>query len=331
MSRFLLALWVLALVLVQAGGANGSESYRESLTINVVGIDGSKRVLSRHNIVPGLSSLSPDSRLLAYLPAAAPREYPRELWVANVREPGERLVFQSPGWIYTFGWAPDGRAIALSMSHPSQGIWLIQPDGTGLRKVAGPGSGFPFGLSWSPDSRQLLYNRSGMMALLDVATGSSRDLAEGQNVGWSPDGDEILYQYERRGCSCLPEIRVFTVRSGVSRTLARGLAPRWSPDGSRIAYTRTRTGRRRPHSLWVVSSSGGKPRLLANRAGTGIWSPNGRWHAFIRLGRGSCKTHLILVSVRNRRTRPLVDETRYITPVKWTRRGLLYTGRKCLP
>jgi Tol biopolymer transport system component len=326
--RLFLTLSVLVVVLVQAGGATGKSSYREWLTFKEVGFDGSKRLLSTHNVVPEVSSLSPDSRQLAYAPYVYGTKS-KELWIANVRKAGERLLLRASGWIFTVAWAPNGRTIALAIGEPDAGIWLVESDGTGLRKVADGG----YGPAWSPDSRQLIYYRyvspGWHMAVVDLDTGSTRDLGEGQSLVWSPNAREIVYE-KILGCDCLPEIRVMSVSTGISRKLVRGRFPSWSPDAGRIAYTRPRQGA--PDSLWMIRSRGGKPRFLADRASTGVWSPNGRWIAFARLipSTVSCKNGLILVPTRGGRTRRLAVEARDITPQAWTRGGrVLYSATKC--
>jgi Tol biopolymer transport system component len=332
--RLLLALSVLAIVLVQAGGASGRESYSEWLTINSVALDGSKRVLSRHNVYPESSSLSPDQKQLAYAPYVSDGIRSKELWIADVNSPRRRLLVRAPGWITGVAWAPNGNAIALTIASSPwapepgvDGIWLAQADGSELHRVGERG----WFLTWSPDSRHITFVRyedfRSHIGVLDLDTGLARDLGEGQYARWSPHGTELVYE-KVLGCDCLPEIRVMSVATGESRKVARGLFPAWSPDGERIAYTRA--GRRILSSLWVVRSTGGKPRFVANRARTGVWSPNGRWMAVTRRV-GDCKTALSIVPTRGGAPRRLAVATRFITPQAWTRSGrVLYAATRCL-
>jgi Tol biopolymer transport system component len=324
----------MAIVLVQAGGASGRESYSEWLTMNHVALDGSKRILSRHNVYPESSSLSPDQRHLAYAPYISDGMKSKELWVADVNSPRRRLLVQAPGWITSVAWAPNGSAIALTISSPPwmsepgvDGIWLVQADGSELHRIGERG----WFLTWSPDSRQIAYVRyedfRAHIGVLDLETGLARDLGEGQYARWSPHGTKLVYE-KVLGCDCLPEIRVMSVTTGESRKVARGLFPAWSPDGERIAYTRA--GRRILSSLWVVRSTGGKPRFVAKRARTGLWSPNGRWMAVTRRV-GDCKTALSIVAMRGGALRRLAVATRFIAPQAWTRSGrVLYAATKCL-
>ena len=60
-------------------------------------------------------------------------------------------------------WSPDGRLIAFNLrflDSPGSQIWVVHPDGTGLRELTLPSSGYAsYEPVWSPDSSRLLFER----------------------------------------------------------------------------------------------------------------------------------------------------------------------------
>jgi Tol biopolymer transport system component len=333
MRLLMSGLLAVCLVGLVPGAANGRPGSREFLTFNVVGLDGHKRVLSRHNFVPETSSLSPNHTQFAYAPYVSDGVKSDELWVADVYSPRERLVARMPAWIVAVAWSPSDIGIAVSVLSPpptsgADGIWLIPANGLEprrLTKFAGP-------IVWAPDGRRLAFMRwdggTWQLGVLDIETGVITTLGEGQNPAWAPGGRQLVYE-KVLGCTCLPEIRVVSMVTGRSRRLLRGLSPSWSPNGRFVAFHR---GSR--NSLWVVSSRGGRPRFLAERASTGLWSNKSRWVAFARrvANARTCRTSLNVVSIHGGQIRRLAVETRVIAPAMWTISGrgrLIYSATRC--
>lgn len=111
--------------------------------------------------------------------------------------PNDRLADSLPAW------SPDGRTIAFvrqrvkpNLVYGPAAIFLIRPDGRGLRRLARGTSP-----SWSPDGRHLVYAKGDGIYRIG-ADGSGRMRIAGGLVGgrgsvlqprWSPDGRKILY------------------------------------------------------------------------------------------------------------------------------------------
>jgi Tol biopolymer transport system component len=82
-------------------------------------------------------------------------------------------------------WSPDGRSIAFARS-PARGVsdvWLVRPNGTGLRRLTTtpiPPQGVAHigstPLAWSPDSRQILAFRHDRFAVVKITTRAGRTL-----------------------------------------------------------------------------------------------------------------------------------------------------------
>ncbi len=130
-------------------------------------------------------------------------------------------------------------------------------DGTGVRQMTHDPRGAMFP-AWSPDGTKIVYEGSGGLFVLDVATGES-----------TPTHDESPIQSSNQWFSPQSE-------------------PQFTPDGSSLIYTGRSRGRL---VLRTVPVAGGKSTLLVgpgegvNDAGNGSLSPDGSLVTFLGSGR----------------------------------------------
>src|SRR5580704_15661092 len=91
------------------------------------------------------------------------------------------------------------------------------------------GTGHLTALDWSPDGQSLLFSTSGGIEILDVETGGSQKVADGNYGRWSPSGDWISYVTPQRHATILNlrthETKMIDPRSEMAWQVE------WSPDG----------------------------------------------------------------------------------------------------
>jgi Tol biopolymer transport system component len=175
-------------------------------------------------------------------------------------------------------------------------------------------------VSWSPDSRSLLFS--------GFKQGGSADIyvmrADGSRVkrltnhpasdtwgSFSPDGRRIAFQSKRDGAQ--EDIYVMNADgSNVKRLTTdegRDIAPSWSPDGKRIAFSSSRDG-----GLHVyVMNSDGKKQVRLTKLGSEpikyynpVWSPNGRKLVFYS-DKGDRKDQIHVIDAGGSRQTMLTD------------------------
>jgi tricorn protease len=151
----------------------------------------------------------------------------------------------------------------------------------------------------SDGTSQIVYELGGALAVLDLGSGTSRQLsievptdgvasrpervaASGniENFALAPKGERALFA--ARGDIFSAPIEHGPTRNLTRSTKAHDRLPRWSPDGTQVLFVSDQSGE---EELWVVDASGaGAARQLTNGAGGRIWnpqwSPDGKWVAW---------------------------------------------------
>lgn len=175
-------------------------------------------------------------------------------------------------------WSPSGRALAVIMQR--DGIHIVRPDGTEVRKVTSRGAA---DLDWSVRSEivfsDVIRTRSNLYTVRPGGAGLRRLTRNGMSdqPSWSPNGRKLIFRrriVDGKGRFVRFEIRTMRADGTQRRRIARGAtSPVWSPNGKRIAYSR---GSR----IVTADPDGGRrrvvyrvPRVVAGSVAGLAWQP----------------------------------------------------------
>lgn len=156
----------------------------------------------------------------------------------------------------------------------SGGYFVMNADGTGLRRIAGIGPnetswGCP---SWFPDGKRVVFAKLFNLYVASIGGTSIEQITHGDNTFYrpsvSPDGQFIACDgYGRSGYAGI--ILMFADGTGISRiTTGRNeidsdAGASWSPDGSQIVFSGYR-GRSKSAGVYLVNRDGSGLRRLSN-------------------------------------------------------------------
>ena len=200
-------------------------------------------------------------------------------------------------------WAPDHRRLVFERVDyeadpgPTVNLWLINADGTGLRRLTSaipPNqvNGFAFG--GSPPF--VAYGDDDGIWTIEPGAAEATNVlpAGGEYPAIAPNGSSLAYIRGQSDDEQRATLNVLDLASRSQRTIFVGRprtcgvhAPDWSPDGGWIAFVlcADRGDQNLVFSLWLVRPDGkdlhqvvqGRPR---GEVVTPSWSPDGAWIAF---------------------------------------------------
>jgi Tol biopolymer transport system component len=172
---------------------------------------------------------------------------------------------------------------------PASQIFVVDDDGS-LRQVSGSSTSFNGATLpvWSPDRTQIAFagpkvggdGVKGEIGVVNADGSGERQISEGRDVSWSPDGTMILVGEVDDVTSDPPSMYLVDVATGEVTDVGIGYQPRWLPDGERFSFYRNVQGRVPDNDeamstvLYVVALDGSEQVEIAEDT-EGYWSPDG--------------------------------------------------------
>jgi tricorn protease len=200
------------------------------------------------------------------------------------------------------GISADGKAIVFERDFH---LWKLDPANGHAAPVEISLRGVPSGpsathltlnnefrdLALSADGKKVAFTAHGEVFAASAKDGGSgarltNTAANESEIGWSPDGKQVVYVSDRDGPAHLFLYDIGLERETKLTSAARkDEKPQWSPDGKQIAWIRDG---REVHVMTLADKvtrviASHKYRTLTDAARPLSWSPDGQWIAFFSI------------------------------------------------
>jgi len=175
-------------------------------------------------------------------------------------------------------WSPDAKRIAFTNSN---NLYVINADGSALRKITSQLTVFAGKPSWSPDGKNLAFaafaeSGSGQTVQIFRIGDDGSGLKQLTNASdpalepsWSPDGTKIVYTFGSNDT----EIYTMSASDGSSKAnlsrdpSALDISPSWDRNGFEILYLRYTPGNQNERSdLYRMAPDGSSQRVIKSGA-----------------------------------------------------------------
>jgi Tol biopolymer transport system component len=185
-----------------------------------------------------------------------------------------------------------GTARTASESFPHTALYVINADGSGLRKLADDPRHALWGPAWSPDGRQIVVTyvsldpqqMQNQLYLIDADGTNPRQLTRNDRgnffATWSPDSTRLAFISQQGSQNETAEIYTINADGSDERRLTNNMVwdygATWSPDGQQIAFGSQQGG---SWQIWLMNADGSNQRPLPMSAHGNAprWSPDGRF------------------------------------------------------
>ncbi len=251
-------------------------------------LDGSAMRQLTHGAGPDLSpAWSPDGRRLAFRAAGADVFEASDIWIMHADGSGQANLTKDKQSNWGATWSPDGKHILFNSAREGgrPHLYIMNPDGSGLRRLCPHSSLWEEYPGWSPDGKKIAFmsnvgTSSWVIYVMNADCTGLKQVTQGPGEDggprWSPDSKKIAFTSNRTGRA---EIYLMNADgSHVTRlTMSMGdtsfSSPDWSPDGTKLLFLHSL-----PNSgeIWIMNADGLAQKKLMDAYGFGdgpVWQP----------------------------------------------------------
>ncbi len=205
------------------------------------------------------------------------------LFVINADGSGLTALLDKSSGDYDPAWSPDGSKIVFTSLRGAGKPWVYLLDLTTneLTPLAMEGSK-NMQPEWSPDGKKIVFistaRKGERIWTMNTDGTEAQPFSGGDGLysrpEWSPLDGQMVFSF-RRDVSAPPTwyasstVHFSTIPLMSTTDPKRG--PSYSPDGQWVVYESWPDGKN--HDIWVVSASGGEPRLLLDYPGSNEFDP----------------------------------------------------------
>lgn len=216
----------------------------------------------------------------------------------------ERRITDGAVRDYASDWSPDGTRVVFDREVDDSdlgGIWVADADGSNATQLVANGR-FP---AWSPDGSTIAFVHSepghghGSSIYVMAADGSGVHPLTSGSVDfcplWSPDGSQIAFLRHGVGLMVVGADGSGSHQIGDPELVGSLGTPDWSPDGTSIvAGINPKQGGATGGIALVASDGSGEMTFVPGTevefpdyVSNPVWSPDGRWIAYMGQSRGA--------------------------------------------
>ncbi len=250
-------------------------------------------------------SWSPDGKFLALYDKGPTGHF--GISVMNVATL-ERRSQPNPAADCLFSWvpafSPDGASLAFGcmISYGVNDLYVTPASGGTARRI-GRVQGDWTGMTWTADSRDVIFASEGELWRIAASGGKPEKLLTGRDAAMpavSRDGNRLSYTTQTLFNANIWEVRLaapgrlaMPASKLISSTKSQ-YTPSFSPDGRRLTFESNRSG---TSEIWTSDADGSNAAALTAFGGpwtgTPRWSPDGRFIAFDSRAEGHSNIYLI--------------------------------------